>query len=99
MIITKIKSNGTEKLLSIAYRYQGKPFGNWYCDWNTVPNTLRIFHRCTTIDIKFDSFKECCKFIFSMNFIEDAERLQLKQAMAKAWGAIGEFNNLKKLQS
>jgi len=25
--------------------------------------------------------------------------LQLKQAMAKAWGAIGEFNNLKKLQS
>jgi len=75
MIITKIKSNGTEKLLSIAYRYQGKPFGCWLCDWNTVPNTLRIFHRCTTIDIKFDSFKECCKFIFSMNFIEDAERM------------------------
>ena len=78
MIINAIKStdNPGERLLSIGYRYKGKPFGDWLCDWNTVPNTLRIHHRCTTIDVVCSSWKECLKFILSMKFIQHAERVQ-----------------------
>ena len=74
MIILSIKTNGNEKLLAIAHRDNKRISSEWLCDWNTVPNTLRIFHRDKSIDIHFNSFKECLKFIFGMKFLEQAER-------------------------
>lgn len=66
MIIQAIKRNGSEKLLAIAQRDRDgnlSPF--LMCDWNTVPNTLRIFSFNSSINIKFGSFRECVKYIFS----------------------------------
>lgn len=73
MIIAAIKTNGNEKLLAIARRFEnGKLSETKLCDWNTVPNTLRIFNS-TGIEMSIgplQSFKDACKIIFSLNKIE-----------------------------
>lgn len=82
MIITRIKQqDNSQKLLTIAFRYmkQKSPLGSFSCDWNVKQNTLRIFYRQSSIDLKFLSFREACQFIFSMRFIEDAEKLEKQQ--------------------
>lgn len=82
MIITRIKQqDNNQKFLTIAFRYLNRksPLGSFNCDWNNEPNTLRISFRQSFIRLKFTSFMEACRFIFSMDFIEDAEQLQRKQ--------------------
>lgn len=77
-----IMTTGNEKLLAIAFRNRdGKTSAtNWLCDWNTVPNTLRIFHRSNySIDIEFENFKACVKFIFTMKYLGQAERVAAMQ--------------------
>ena len=67
MIIQAIKTSGTEKLLAIATRRKdGKCSESILCDWNTVPNTLRMFDRTSSKDVVFASFKDAVKYIFSL---------------------------------
>jgi hypothetical protein len=82
MIIKAIMTTGKEKLLAIAFKNRdGKTsYTDWFCDWNTVPNTLRIFHRPNnSIDIKFEDFKSCVKFIFALKYLGQAERVAFVQ--------------------
>jgi hypothetical protein len=66
MIILAIKSQNKEKLLAIARRYKsGQFYGVQLCDWNNVPNTLRIFDRSgVASQHTFASWKDCIKYIF-----------------------------------
>lgn len=67
MIIAAIKTSGTEKILAICKRWEnGKLSSAIMCDWNTVPNTLRIFSAASSEDLKFNNFKEAIKYIFSL---------------------------------
>jgi hypothetical protein len=77
MIILSIKTNGTEKLLAIAHDTKHRV--TWLCDWNTIPNTLRIYHGPHPYAIKFENFKACLKFIFGMKYLEQAERVASMQ--------------------
>lgn len=66
MIIARIKTTDNGKILAIAKRLDsGKLSECIFCDWNTVPNTLRIFDRTGSASVRFDNFKAACKFIFS----------------------------------
>lgn len=68
MIILAIKTNGNEKLLAIASRLKdGQATEAILCDWNTVPNTLRIFNGVdgnVSRTIQFNRFRDCAKWIF-----------------------------------
>lgn len=68
MIIQRIFQNGNEKLLAIAKRYKdGTTTESELCDWNTEPNFLRIYDSSGVKSrIKFASFKDCVKYIFSL---------------------------------
>jgi hypothetical protein len=86
MIIKAIMTTGNEKLLAIAFKNRdGKTSStDWFCDWNTVPNTLRIFHRSnSSIDVKFENFKACVKFIFALKYLGQAERVASMQQYDK----------------
>jgi len=68
MIIQSIMQTNKEKLIAIAKRRKdGSCSPSIFCDNNTIPQTLRIFwNDSNPITVKFASFKDACKYIFSL---------------------------------
>lgn len=68
MIITAIiNTPANEKLIAIGRRNrEGKLTSTKFCDWNTVPGTLRIFSSNTHESIKLASWRDAVKYIFSL---------------------------------
>lgn len=71
MIVQAIKQNkpANEKLLAIARRLKsGKCTESVFCDFNTIPGSLRIFWSNSDVQVlNFNGdFKEAIKYIYSI---------------------------------